>query len=319
MAIKALCVGCNYPRTSFALQGCVRDCHAHANFAREIGFSGSEIRVLADGPVPGFSKAPPTKQNILGAIKELVAGAESGDVLYVTFSGHGTQVSDKSSDERDGYDEAIVPGDYADTNRLITDDELHHYMVRPLAEGVQLICVFDSCHSGTVMDLPACLDGASMRGGRAGKQKYSRAKPCSDVGCRGIPPVMNYVRDKLPEPKAGPKANSKGQPTIFCFSGCRDDQFSYEVEMSGKKCGLLSTCFIEAASDADSYLDLFEKTAKKVIAWQPRQIPQMSYLDSARKDVTGFRMRKRADDEQAKKKRKVDESAESGFFNCAVQ
>ena len=34
------------------------------------------------------------------------------------------------------------------------DDEIHHIVVRPLAPGVRLTAIFDSCHSGSVLDLP---------------------------------------------------------------------------------------------------------------------------------------------------------------------
>lgn len=36
----------------------------------------------------------------------------------------------------------------------ITDDEMHRIMVRPLQAGVRLTAIFDSCHSGTALDLP---------------------------------------------------------------------------------------------------------------------------------------------------------------------
>jgi hypothetical protein len=37
---------------------------------------------------------------------------------------------------------------------MISDDELHRIMVAPLPAGCRFIAIFDSCHSGTVLDLP---------------------------------------------------------------------------------------------------------------------------------------------------------------------
>lgn len=37
---------------------------------------------------------------------------------------------------------------------MIPDDLIHKTLVKPLAPGVRLTAIFDSCHSGTVMDLP---------------------------------------------------------------------------------------------------------------------------------------------------------------------
>jgi len=59
----------------------------------------------------------------------------------------------KDGDEVDGYDETILPVDYK-KNGQIVDDEMNAIMVRPLPEGVRLTAIFDSCHSGTALDLP---------------------------------------------------------------------------------------------------------------------------------------------------------------------
>ena len=47
----------------------------------------------------------------------------------------------------------IYPVDFRQ-NGHITDDEMHRIMVRPLQAGVRLTAIFDSCHSGTALDLP---------------------------------------------------------------------------------------------------------------------------------------------------------------------
>lgn len=46
-----------------------------------------------------------------------------------------------------------MPLDYK-KNGHITDDMIHDTMVKPLKNGVKLICVMDCCHSGSGMDLP---------------------------------------------------------------------------------------------------------------------------------------------------------------------
>lgn len=56
-------------------------------------------------------------------------------------------------DEEDGYDEVIYPVDFRQVGH-ITDDEMHRIMVQPLSAGVRLTAIFDSCHSGTALDLP---------------------------------------------------------------------------------------------------------------------------------------------------------------------
>lgn len=56
-------------------------------------------------------------------------------------------------DEDDGYDEVIYPVDFRQVGHIV-DDEMHQIMVKPLQPGVRLTAIFDSCHSGTALDLP---------------------------------------------------------------------------------------------------------------------------------------------------------------------
>jgi hypothetical protein len=67
--------------------------------------------------------------------------------------GHGGQTKDLDGDEEDGYDEVIYPVDFR-TQGHIVDDEMHRIMVQSLRPGVRLTAIFDSCHSGSALDLP---------------------------------------------------------------------------------------------------------------------------------------------------------------------
>src|SRR6478609_10988414 len=71
----------------------------------------------------------------------------------LTVAGHGGQTKDLDGDEDDGYDEVIYPVDFRQNGHIV-DDEMHRIMVRPLQAGVRLTAIFDSCHSGTALDLP---------------------------------------------------------------------------------------------------------------------------------------------------------------------
>lgn len=95
----------------------------------------------------------PTRANITRAIGWLVNGAQPNDSLFWHYSGHGGQAKDRVGDEADGYDETILPVDYKTAGQII-DDELYDRMVRPLPAGARLTAIFDSCHSGTALDLP---------------------------------------------------------------------------------------------------------------------------------------------------------------------
>jgi metacaspase-1 len=53
----------------------------------------------------------------------------------------------------DGYDETLVPVDYASAGQ-IRDDDLFQVLVGSMPAGVTVTCIMDCCHSGTVLDLP---------------------------------------------------------------------------------------------------------------------------------------------------------------------
>lgn len=67
--------------------------------------------------------------------------------------GHGGQTKDLDGDEDDGYDEVIYPVDFRQAGHIV-DDEMHRIMVQGLQPGVRLTAIFDSCHSGSALDLP---------------------------------------------------------------------------------------------------------------------------------------------------------------------
>ncbi|CAD6203883.1 unnamed protein product [Miscanthus lutarioriparius] len=76
----------------------------------------------------------PTRANLMRALRWLVDGTSAGDSLVFHFSGHGVQKLDRDGDEADGS----TPPSCA----------------RPLGKGVKLHAIVDTCHSGTILDLP---------------------------------------------------------------------------------------------------------------------------------------------------------------------
>jgi len=142
------------------LKYCVEDAYAIANFLYgNLGFARENIRIMTDEYSPWY---PPTKENILREMAALVYDAQPHDSFFIYFSGHAVQVKDLNGDESDGLDECICAMDYdcndpspnPDTHGLIVDDIMHEIMVGPLPEGCRLTAIFDSCNSGTLLDLP---------------------------------------------------------------------------------------------------------------------------------------------------------------------
>jgi hypothetical protein len=142
---KALLVGCDYIGTPSQLNGCINDVNNIKNKLTTLGFDAANIQVLTD-KTAGLL---PTKANILATLTRFLVAAEPNDILFFEFSGHGSYTYDQSGDETDGQDEMIVPLDF----QYIKDDDLKSVIQKNLKSGVTLFALFDSCHSGSVLDL----------------------------------------------------------------------------------------------------------------------------------------------------------------------
>ena len=124
------------------LPGAVNDIQVIRNvLASRHGFPAGSIRVLLDREA--------TRETILEGLRNLVSRAGPRDVVYIHFSGHGSQVKDLSGDEKgDGLDETILPHDArSDGIPDITDDELSDILSGITASSV--VIVLDASHAGT--------------------------------------------------------------------------------------------------------------------------------------------------------------------------
>jgi hypothetical protein len=89
--------------------------------------------------------ASATAETVKTAIANAARGLGPGDILVVTYSGHGGQVRDEQGEEADAFDETWVLYD-----RQVLDDELAALWALAPA-GARIFVLSDSCHSGTVL------------------------------------------------------------------------------------------------------------------------------------------------------------------------
>lgn len=100
----------------------------------------------------------PTRDNLIRELKALVANAQPGDRFVLFFAGHSDQQKSDDPNEEDGEDEVIIPCDIPNSNvnyteHAIIDNRLREWVVDVLPTGCFLTGVFDTCHSGTLLDL----------------------------------------------------------------------------------------------------------------------------------------------------------------------
>lgn len=83
--------------------------------------------------------------------------------------------------------ETILPVDFQAAGQM-EDDELHMIMVRPLPVGCRLTALFDSCHSGTALDLPYVYSTSGKI--KEPSEWESMSAACRVTQCLPLPPLQ---------------------------------------------------------------------------------------------------------------------------------
>jgi hypothetical protein len=229
---KALLIGINYTGTSNELYGCINDTTSIKERISKQGFN--DITVITD-----LTSKKATRDNILEEFKKLLMNCQAGDLLFFLYSGHGSYAIDRNGDEKDGRDELIVSCDL----KGVLDDELKSLIQTHLKADVTLFALFDSCFSGSVLDL-----------------KYQ------------FMDSLDY--DKFTE-------NSKQletQGNVIMISGCTDNQTSADAVFGGKAAGAMTWSLLESLKQKPNvnWRELVKTMRDLLKTSQFTQIPQFS-------------------------------------------
>eukprot|EP00927_Polykrikos_kofoidii_P014353 TRINITY_DN16288_c1_g1_i1.p1 TRINITY_DN16288_c1_g1~~TRINITY_DN16288_c1_g1_i1.p1 ORF type:complete len:448 (+),score=76.54 TRINITY_DN16288_c1_g1_i1:60-1346(+) len=280
---KAVVIGINYIGTRNKLGGCINDARNHTSVLEErFGFPSNCIKVLTDDT--DDAALQPTKANICEAISWLLDGARPGDILFFSYSGHGTQFPDETREESDGMDEGICPLDCNEApwpEKLILDDELHGFWCRVPA-GANLVCIFDCCHSGSIGDLSVNADdrafGAHDRSlSSDGEDDIQKAKS------RFLEPPLHFRnklmgrRKKKMITQHAERAGFQGQ--MWILSGCDDHQTSSDAFIENQRQGALSWAVLKSLREASYEIscdELLANTREYLRDGGYSQTPQMT-------------------------------------------
>ncbi|HEX3530339.1 MAG TPA: caspase family protein [Thermoanaerobaculia bacterium] len=137
------------------LEGAVGDIRRVRDFLLELATPPTRILELTassgDGTEPIEPRDRwPTYEAMVSKFRELTAGAERGDQVYVHYSGHGGRVPTIFPKEKvTGLDETLVPCDVADSSaRHLRDVELGMLIQEMVDKGLLATVILDCCHSG---------------------------------------------------------------------------------------------------------------------------------------------------------------------------
>ncbi|KAH8898244.1 peptidase C14 [Thozetella sp. PMI_491] len=300
---KALIIGINYFGSQHELKGCINDAMNVQQFlVNERGFSDSQndMVILTDDPQNEGTPYYPTGENLMAAFKWLTSYNQPGDILWLSYSGHGGQVRDTDGDRESGFDDTICPVDFEQTGQ-IPSTTLHQTIVSPMHPGARLTILFDCCHSGSACELPYVFrpdaDGnvnlmdqvkkglglvraaEHLLQGGFNMNKIEDAKMLLG-GATDFFHGLHHRSDADNEGLAAENFQEHWEregKDVWMFSGCRDDQTSADTSIAGAATGAMSWAFMNTMREnpGQSYVSVLQNTRQELLN-KYAQIPQLS-------------------------------------------
>jgi hypothetical protein len=188
------------------------------------------------------------RERVLKGIRAAAKKLKKGDLFFLTFSGHGGQVSDVSGDEED----MAGLGDKKDEtwclfDGQLIDDELYFELSR-FAAGVRILVLSDSCHSGTVVRAALPVTDPARPAARSrlmpfavAQRTYEKHREFYDRLQKDIEKRAGKASAADPDAALAEVAVSsrltaivkKFKPALILISGCQDNQTSLDGERNG--------------------------------------------------------------------------------------
>lgn len=204
--VRALVIGIDEYARIGDLDGAVNDALDIASALRSV--SPVELRILLNDEA--------TREGILSAWREIIASANPGDTVFVTYAGHGgSEPAAYPETEADGRDETFLLHGFSpegpNVADRIRDDEIAALVAR--RTDINHIFVADSCHSGT-----------ATRSSRfdLSYRYFDYDQPAADP----LPPA--------------PLAEESTQSHLVYFGAVGDSELVPEVRINGQARGALS-------------------------------------------------------------------------------
>jgi hypothetical protein len=217
----------HYGGWSGPLNACEADAEDMYAIARDLGYKSTILKT---------SEA--TRKAITSYITEVASQLDGGDIFFFSYSGHGGQLPDKNGDEPDDFmDETWCLFD-----GQLVDDELLVFWSK-FKEGVRIVVLSDSCHSGTVTRLapsgaPTSVISSpvdpSFEGAISSGYRFRFAP--DEVTLRTYRLNRDFYDDLL---ESIPVELPMTKATDRLISGCQDNQTSLDGAFNGLFTGTL--------------------------------------------------------------------------------
>ncbi|HEX9962741.1 MAG TPA: caspase family protein, partial [Pyrinomonadaceae bacterium] len=279
--------GGRYPH----LGGCVRDInHVEQMLRARLSLTDEQITKLVsansnNGQPADDAATLPTYENLVKAFKDLTAKAQSGDQVYIHYSGHGGRSATMFEELKgaNGLDESLVPCDIGENAngdeksvRYLRDIEIAYLLKAMSDKGLLVTLVLDSCHSG----------GATRGSGGAvtrGITSIDTRKPPEQSSVADKQVLIESFREMPSSATRSVNAASGWRlPTpknCVIISACRANELANEYAFDGsERNGALTYWMLDALKqigEGYTYKMLYNRVVAKVHAKFVDQTPQL--------------------------------------------
>jgi hypothetical protein len=260
------------------LNACENDARDMAALAEKVGFTGKTL----------LTKSA-TSAAVLAELSHAATTLQSGDILLLTYSGHGGQVGDITGDEPDGLDETWCLYD-----RQLVDDELYAMWAK-FEVGVRIFVLSDSCHSGSVtkalmrtlhnkaLDFALQSDQDIARTFNEVNSKLALTMPTGRV--KALPFELTwqmYLKNKEMYDSlqfvSGAKKDLKAMigANVLLISGCQDNQLSLDGSQNSVFTEAIKYIWSDGAAFKGNYKDFYNAVIRRPMP--PNQTPDYSVV-----------------------------------------
>lgn len=285
--IHALLIGIDYykpNRLYKSLKGAVRDINLVGTFLREtLKLPAERIHRLTSPnqedtallAARSAQEQEPTYANIVNTFKDITESAQSGEQVYIHYSGHGGRATSIYPFKQEPNDEGIVPMDIGDTEegRYLRDVEMTTLLKRMTDKGLVVTMILDSCHSGgaTRGDAEIRSAGETDTAQRSSQSLVATPEELEQnwldltrnraIGAAGLPQSREYV----------------------LLAACRPNEYAYEYAVNGgtERNGALTYWMIDTLTSVATsgqpltYKLLHDRVNAQIQSKFPQQMPMI--------------------------------------------
>jgi hypothetical protein len=204
MSKFALLIGINYEKSKLRLKGPDNDIESMSKILVKWGF---DITTVLN------EKA--TSYNLNTSLNKFCNKLKPGDKAVIYYTGHGLLFKNRLGKK----EASLVPVDFKKCG--VIPSETIRYYLNKISSGVNVLCIFDACSSGTICDLKFHIYDTSFK--KDVTLKLKKYNP-NEWNLRQI---NRHLKSNTGTGDIETLAN------IVVISGCWDDQVSYDLHKNG--------------------------------------------------------------------------------------